>query len=397
MSRFLVKVKAALLSWAVERSGRSVEVLQERLPKLDAWEAGEVLPTLKQLEAFAKATYTPIGYLFLQEPPVEELPVNDFRTIGNVDVSRSSPDLLDTLYLCQQRQDWYRDEVRSAGEEPLGFVGSLNTSVDPKFAGPRIRDALGFDVEQRRRAETWTGALRQLVEQADELGILVMVSSIVGSNAHRKLDPKEFRGFALSDPLAPLVFINGADTKAAQIFTLAHEIAHLWLGESGVSNFEVVAAPDQSVEHWCNRVAAELLVPSELIREEFNPASELTQEVNRLARRFKVSTLVVLRRIYDEGELHRDEFWPAYRDEAHRLSERQRSRGSRGGNFYLSVGSPACAASVAAGRRVSKRLKRALVVSTLEGRTSYSESFRLLGIKKLSTFESIAQSLLEGV
>ena len=378
-----VGVKPTLLRWARERSGHSVHDLQRRFPKFDAWERGEVLPTLKQLEAFAKTTHTPIGYLFLQEPPVEKLPITDFRTMGDVDVSRPSPDLLDTLYLCQQRQDWYRDEVRSAGEEPLPFVGSLDTTVDPESAAARMRDALGFDVDQRRQSPTWTDALRQFIDQADSLGILVMVSSVVGSNTHRHLDPEEFRGFALSDPLAPLVFINGADTKAAQMFTLAHEIAHLWLGESGVSNAQAVTMPDHSIERWCNQVAAELLVPSGLIREEFDSGTGLSGEINRLARHFKVSTLVVLRRIHDVGGLHRDEFWSAYRAEIDHLRDLPRSSG---GNAVRNVGA-----------RVSKRLARALVVSTLEGRTSYTESFQLLGVKKLTTFESVAESLGVGV
>ena len=378
-----VGVKPEILRWARERSGHSVHDLQRRFPKFDAWERGEVLPTLKQLENFANTMYTPIGYLFLQEPPVEELPVTDFRTMGDVDLSRPSPDLLDTLYLCQQRQDWYRDEVRSAGEAPMPFVGSLDTTVDPAAAAARMRDALGFDVDQRRQSPTWADALRQFIDQADALGILVMVSGVVGSNTHRSLDPEEFRGFALSDPLAPLVFINGADTKAAQMFTLAHEIAHLWLGESGVSNPEAVVMPDHSIECWCDLVAAELLVPSSLIREEFNSGTELSGEINRLARRFKVSTLVVLRRIHDVGRLHREGFWSAYRAEKNRLRELPRRSG---GNAVRNVGA-----------RVSKRLARALVVSTLEGRTSYTESFRLLGVKKLSTFESVAESLGVGV
>ncbi len=380
-----VGVDPGLLRWARERSGREADYLQKRFPKLGAWERGSELPTFRQLEAFAKATYAPIGYLFLQEPPIEELPVTDFRTMGDAEVSHASPALLDTLHLCQQRQDWYRDEARTSGEPPLEFIGSISISAEVEIAGAHMRDALGFDVEQRRRASSWSEALRLFIAQADALGVLVMVSGIVGSNTHRKLDPEEFRGFVLSDPLAPLVFINGADTKAAQMFTLAHELAHLWLGQSGISNTQAVSTPDHAVERWCNRVAAELLVPSEIVRNEFDPGAEPNAEANRLARRFKVSTLVTLRRIHDVGGLSSDEFRAAYQEEVSRLRVLQEKRRG-GGNAIRNVGP-----------RVSKRLARALVVSTLEGRTSYSESFRLLGVRKLSTFESVAQSLGVGV
>ena len=375
-----VGVKPELLRWARRRSGQSAEYLRKRFPKLEAWERGVTMPTFRQLEDFAKATYLPIGYLFLREPPVEELPVTDFRTIGGTEVRRASPNLLDTLYLCQQRQDWYREEARTAGEPPLEFVGSLNTSVEISTAGAIMRNALGFDLEQRRRATTWSDALRQFIEQADALGVLVMVSGIVGSNTSRKLKPEEFRGFVLSDPSAPLVFINGADTKAAQMFTLAHEIAHLWLGESGISNTQAVSTPDHAVERWCNQVAAELLAPTKLVRDEFDADADLNTEANRLARRFKVSTLVVLRRIRDVGGMDHDEFRYAYQEELGRLQDLQGDRS--GGSAIRNVGP-----------RVSKRLARALIVSTLEGRTSYTESFRLLGVRKLSTFESVAESL----
>ena len=378
-----VGVGPELLRWACERSGQDREYLLKRFPKLDAWERGEALPTFKQLEEFAKATYTPIGYLFLQEPPIERLPVTDFRTVGDVEVSRPSPDLLDTLHLCQQRQDWYRDEARTAGEPPLEFVGSLDTSVNAASAGTRLRDALGFDIQARRQMGTWSEALRHFIEQADALGILVMVSGIVGSNTHRKLDPEEFRGFALADTLAPLIFINGADTKAAQMFTLAHEIAHLWLGESGVSNIQAVSVPDHAIERWCNRVAAELLVPTELFGKEFNPSVDLSGEANRLARRFKVSTLVVLRRIHDVGGMEWEAFRNAYREEVAHLRALQ---AGSGGNAIRNVGA-----------RVSKRLARSLVASALEGRTSYTEAFRLLGVRKVSSFESVAASLGVGV
>lgn len=350
---------------------------------LGAWERGEVLPTLKQLERFARATHTPVGFLFLDEPPVERMPIPDFRTMARGGpVEGPSPDLLDTIYLCQQRQDWYRDFARAVGEEPLGLVGSARLGDDVVTTAARIRHALELDVEERRRLPSWTEALRRFIAQADALGILVMVSGVVGSNSHRHLDPEEFRGFALADPLAPLVFVNGSDSKSAQMFTLAHELAHLWLGQSAVSDAQAIAVPDQETERWCNRVAAELLVPIELMREELDRGAELRQEVDRLARRFKVSTLVVLRRIHDAGGLSRAELWKAYDEELTRLRELPKGTG---GNFYLTLGA-----------RVSKRFARALVVSTLEGRTSFTESFRLLGVKKMATFRELGHSLEVG-
>ena len=314
-----VEVRPELLRWARQRAGLGLVALEQRFPQLEAWERGEESPTLKQLERFASATHTPVGYLFLQEPPVERVPIPDFRTIGNEHIEQPSPDLLDTIYICQQRQEWYRDFARTTGESPLTFVGSMRLTSDAERAAASLRSALGFNVEERRQIPTWTEALRRFIEQADALGILVMVSGVVGSNNRRKLDPGEFRGLALVDDLAPLVFINGADTKAAQMFTLAHELAHIWLGRSALSDAGPISLLSHEVEIWCNRVAAELLVPLAILREEYQRGTELQIEVNRLARRFKVSTLVILRRIHDAGGLTREQLWDAYQEELERL------------------------------------------------------------------------------
>ena len=374
-----VEVKPKLLRWARERAGFDLGELTRRFPQLAAWERGAARPTLKQLERFAKATYTPIGYYFLQDPPIERVPIPDFRTVGNQHIGRPSPDLLDTIYICQQRQEWYRDFARSMGDEPLAFVGFLRETGDVVQMAALIRRALGFDIDERRRLPTWTDALRRFIEQADALGVLMMVNGVVGSNNQRKLEPQEFRGFALADELAPLVFINGADTKAAQMFTLAHELAHIWLGQSAVSDAQASFVPEHEVERWCNRVAAELLVPLEALRAEYDQRADLRHETDRLARRFKVSTLVILRRIHDAGGLTREQLWGAYEAELHRL--RATPKGS-GGDFYLTLGA-----------RVSKRFARALVVSTLEGRSSFAEAFRLLGFKKMATFRDLGHSL----
>src|SRR5215471_17262516 len=125
-------VRPRLLAWARERSGMSAEDLSGRFPGLRAWEAGERQPTLKQLQAFATATHTPVGYLFLPKPPRENLPVPDFRTMGEVVTGSAGPDLLDTVYLCQQRQEWYRSYARLHGEGPVGFVASVKHSESPE-------------------------------------------------------------------------------------------------------------------------------------------------------------------------------------------------------------------------------------------------------------------------
>lgn len=376
-----VDVNPELLRWARERSGMAIAALERRFPKLEAWERQESKPTFKQLESFAQATHTPIGFLLLEEPPIERVPIPDFRTVAGARVDRPSPGLLETIYLCQRRQDWYRDFVRSNGEDRLSFVGSARLTDDVPEIAARMRSDLGLKLDERRDLRTWEEALRHLIEHAEAFGVLVMVSGIVGSNTHRALNPDEFRGFALSDPLAPLVFVNGADTKAAQMFTLAHELAHLWLGETALCDSDAAELPTHEVERWCNLVAAELLMPIDLVREEHSQGAPLLDEAQRLARRFKVSNLVALRRIRDVGAIDEKSFWAVYRSERQRLIALPK-RATGGGDFFATLGV-----------RVGKSLTYALVVSALESRTSFTEAFRLLGIKKLSTFDALARRL----
>lgn len=374
-----VQVRPELLRWARERSERGVQTLAPRFPRLAAWEAGVSSPTLKQLEAFARATHVPIGFLFLAEPPRESVPIPDLRTIANEPLGRPSPDLLDTIYLCQRRQSWYRDWARSVGEDPRRFVASASIDSPAERVAATMREALGFDLEGRRACPTWTEALRQFAAQADDLGVLVVVSGVVGSNNHRKLDPDEFRAFALADDLAPLIFVNGSDTKAAQMFTIAHELAHLWLGKSALSDTGPASTPSDRVESWCNRVAAELLVPIDVLRHEV-AGRTAPPDAQDLARRFKVSTLVILRRLLDLGRLTRQEFERSYATELERLNSLPRTSG---GDFYLTQ--PV---------RLSRRFARALVVSTLEGQTLYRDAFRMLGISKPETFQQLSERVL---
>jgi Zn-dependent peptidase ImmA (M78 family) len=376
-----IAASVPVLRWAAQRARLHDDDLAARFRKWHLWLSGEAQPTLKQLEDFARLSHTAIGYFFLPEPPALTLPVPDFRTLRDEMLAEPSSDLLDTLYLCQQRQDWYRDHARMHGLPALPFVGSASVQEAPEAVAQHLREMLGLSADARRQLPTWTDALRQLIAKAEDAGVMVMVSSVVGSNSHRKLDVGEFRGFALADGLAPLVFLNGADSKAAQMFTLAHELAHLWLGATGVSDVQAGQVPEQHTERWCNQVAAELLMPLDELRAAHERNAPVADEIQRLAREFKVSTLVALRRLFDAGYIAQAALWQHYREEQDRLRA-LKVRSSGGGDFYRSLGA-----------RTSKRFSRAIVASTLEGLTSFPDAFRMLGMRKTATFYEAAREL----
>jgi len=374
-----VPVQPNILNWAEKRSRLDKDLLRTRFPKLEGWKEGIVYPTLKQLEKFANFTHTPFGYLMLNEPPVERLPLPDFRTMPTDQYEHPSPDLLETIYICQKRQDWYRDFLRVIDERPLPFAGKVTIQSDVKTVAAEIREVVGFDVEIRREYPTWQDALRNCISCADDAGILVMCSGVVGNNNNRTLDPREFRGFALADTHAPLIFINGADTKSAQMFTLAHELAHIWLGSSALSDIPHTNNIQNETELWCNKVAAEILVPEDVFNSTFDSESGREEEIARLSRIFKVSKHVIFRRLYDLAHISSSEYWNLYHQEDDRLRSMQKN--SRG-NFFLT--------QVA---RTSKRFTKALVISTLEGHTLHRDALRYLGLNKIDTFIKLGERL----
>ena len=380
-----VEVRRSVLEWARARSGIDVEVWEQRFPRYDAWLTGAAAPTLKQLEDFARKTHTPVGFFFLEEPPVEMVPIPDFRTISDRPVAAAgavaSADLLDVIYACERRQEWYRDNQLLEGEPPLPFVGvaSITDAVDD-VAG-QMRQVFDWTPQSRAVCRTSDAALTWLREHAEAAGVLVMISGIVGSNTHRTLDPQEFRGFALVDRFAAVVFVNGADSKAAQVFTLAHELAHLWLGETALSDLDPQSIRTNAVERWCNQVAAEFLVPMAEFRQRFHARTDLRAQLRPLAEHFRVSSQVILGRIREAGALTWDEYLTELDVERQRVAAFLADRGG-GGNYYNTK--PV---------QVSRRFASALIASAKEGRTPYTRAFRLLDVKKESTFDGLADRL----
>jgi Zn-dependent peptidase ImmA (M78 family) len=374
-----VAVSGSVLRWAINRSGKA-SVIERKFPKLREWERGESQPTIRQLEKLAKETATPFGYLFLAEPPEEQLPIPHFRTLKDQPTREPSPDLLETVRTMERRQDWLREYLVDQGEEPLGFVRSANVADEPQSVARKMRDALELGELWAASQPTWTEALKELRHRMEDAGIIVTASGIVGNNTRRKLDPIEFRGFVLVDEYAPLVFVNGADGKAAQMFTLAHELAHVWFGSSAAFDLrDMLPAPDDT-EQACNRVAAEFLVPERQLRQFWPSANQVDEPFQSVARRFKVSVLVAARRALDLRLITRDNFLKFYR--AYLEDERRRAATpSEGGNFYASQN-----------LRLGRRFAEAVVRATKEGKLPYREAYQLTGLYG-NAFERYAEAI----
>jgi Zn-dependent peptidase ImmA (M78 family) len=379
----IINLQPSLLKWARERARLTEEELAKGMSispdKVAEWEFEGRL-TYKQAEKLAKVTHTAFGYLFLPEPPDERLPIPDFRTVGSTPAGRPSPDLLDVIYQSQRRQEWFREYLIAEENAPLAFVGSMPVGSTIPAVAAAMRRELKFHPSTSREI-TLDGVLREFSDSAEAAGILVVRAGIVGNNTHRPLDPEEFRGFALVDAHAPLVFVNGADFKAAQIFTMAHELAHVWAGESALSNLENTLVSElQRVEWFCNAVAAEYLVPLEELKAHLKAlGGSPEQVVETLRRHYRVSELVILRRLYDAGALPAAQFKRWYQD---RIEAYRKEPKSSGGDFYRNQPN-----------KVGRRFADALVASTLEGKTLFRDAMALLDMKKVSTFQEFARTL----
>lgn len=379
MSR--VAVRPEVMQWARERAHLAIEDLAVKFPRLADWERGEVLPTLRQLEAFAKATHVPFGFLFLPEPPDIPMPIRDFRTVDNRFIGSASPELLDTIHSMQRRQAWLREERLEIEAEPLAFVGSAHLDDEPAAVGREMRRLVGVEDGWASTARTWQEAVNTLRGAIEALGVVAVVNGIVGNNTHRKLNVEEFRGFALSDEWTPLVFVNGADAKSAQMFTLAHELAHIWLGAegAGLSGFPGIFPDGGEVEQFCDRAAAEFLVPEAELRALWPDVRRGASPFEALARLFKVSPIVTGRRAMDLRLVERQFFFDFY--EAYTRQEYRQRQGAGGGDFYNNQNA-----------RVGKRFALQVIRAAKEGRIGFKQAYELTGLNG-GAFQEYARRL----
>lgn len=378
-------VAAPVLHWAQARSGRADEEMRARFDAWDRWLSGQTQVHFAELERLAKFTRVPMAYLLLPQPPDERLPIPDFRG-GRGPATAPSDGLLDTIYLNQNRQAWYEDYLVDMGAtSPLPFVGSQRTS-SPESAASVMTHALDFTVPDRPTLKTVAAVRGHLARKFEQLGGLVVLNSMVGNNTHRMLDLEEFRGFTLHSTSAPLVFVNSHDTIRGQVFSLLHEFAHVWRGESAVSGGGDPLAPtDAETERWCNSVAAEILVPHADLANRFDKQTNLTDELDRLASFYHCSTLVVLLRLRDVGLLPGVDVAAAYASELGRLlAIMVEAPQGGGGQFYNNQHS-----------RIGATLSRAIVRETLSGKLPMTHALGLLSFRSIDVFDNYAEQLGE--
>lgn len=375
-----VPVAPEVLSWAAWRSGRGHGALTHHFPTWDRWLAGQRHPTIRQVRELAQFTSVPFGYFFLPAPPELGLPLPDFRAGRGRRPAEPSLDLLAVIHASQERQSWYREYAVGIGAEALALVGSAGQSTAPEDVAEQITRRLRFDVADRHDM-TWRDARRHLLQGFESLGGLAVASSMVGNNTHRILDPDEFRGFTIADPIAPLIFVNAADTLAGQIFTALHEMAHVWRGESGVSDEAPDRPPDDDVERWCNRVAGEVLVPLDDLRRRYRPGP-LTPQLDALAAVYCSSTLVVLLQLRRADLVPREGFDRTFAEETARVRGLAHTVPSTGGDFYRTQP-----------YRLGERLPRAVIAETYAGRTTVTEALQLLSFSTPEHIDRYARTL----
>lgn len=365
MSTRVENINKNIIEWAIVRNGNSLEEFYLNNPNVESWIKGEKKPTVKQLESFTNKVHVPFGYMFLDVPPIESIPMPFFRSIGVNTQNKVSLNVFHTIQYIQDRQNWLTEYLNELEFSDLDYVGKFNLETEYKTIVSDIRNTLNLELDWASKFNTWEYALDFLTNQIEEAGIIVTFNGIVGTNTRRVIDVNECRGFVLVNKKAPFLFINSSDAKAAQMFTLIHELAHVWLGESaGFDNQNLIPA-EAPLEVLCDKVAAEFLVPEIILKNKWT----ITQDFKYLSRMFKVSPIVIARRALDLSLITKAGFLDFYNNYMSEIKFKKDSQGS-GGNFYAT-----------ARKRVSLRFASFVNNAVNDHKLLYRDAYKLTNLK----------------
>lgn len=359
-----------VMLYALERSGKSAEELSQSpsYRKIFEWLSGDRIPSFKQMCKFSKTTHIPVRYLYQEEIPDLGFIIPDFRTVNNK-APEPSPNLYDVIGEMDSRKDWLNDYYINREYHPVELVGLLKNYKGKDIiqgSVETLRDYFGIDTHWFESTNSLNDARKYLKDKIEEKRISVSISGVVPGNTHRPLEVSEFRGFVISDEYAPLIFINGKDALAAQIFTLIHELSHLLFAETGVDLADALDAQGK-FEKRCNTIASEFLVPDELIEQYFASNSISYEYIENIALKLRVSFIVCARRLLDTGVIGRTRFYQYLNLHNEKVASLERTEtGLPGGSSYNNT--HICLGNV---------LTDAIYIAVKTGELSYIEAYEM--------------------
>ena len=363
-------ITGEVLRWARERRGLGYSQLARRsdvqVECLRKWEEGSSHPPFGKAQELAGILKIPFGMLFLPSRPLDSYPIPDFRTVDSKASDTLGPDLAEVINQATTKQEWYREYCEENSEDRLSIVGSFKISSGVNAVARDISSKLHINEELRRSCSSSREYLSKLSDAAQEIGILVMRSGVVGNDPTRSLNVQEFRGFTLTDPFAPVVFINSRDSYSAQVFTLAHELTHIWIGQSGISNPDPSETPANRLEVFCDAVAAETLAPTEEFESAWAALRDHSDFPTTLARKFWVSPMVAIRRAHELHKITDDDFFRLVKVEKQKTFTARKGKGGNPNRTLLS--------------RNGKKLTHAILNALRENRLVYRDAALLLGV-----------------
>ena len=381
-----VNVSSEILHWVIAHVQMD-SLSHQIVDYLNSWVKEEKKPTFNQVEKVSKATGIPLGYFFLEHPPKEDLPFVEYRTLDSVQLRTPSRTLIDVMHDMDLVQQWMHEYLVSKGASKVEYIGIFQKDTPYEVLAQKARDLLGLQTEWYAFSKTVEDSFTTIRKSVSTAGTVVMMSGIVGNNTHRPLSIDEFRAFTIIDEYSPLIFINSNDSTSGKLFSLVHEFSHICIGENSLFNDRYNDRQQvRKAETLCNAVAAEILVPQEIFVREWEKniqKNEQKRVIGILANIFKCGTTVIARKAYDNGFITHELYQKVARLAVQCSTTRRRKakeQGEGGGDYYRTMAGS-----------IDRRFLCLLVSSVREGKTLYTDAFRLTNTNR-STFTNLIEN-----
>ncbi len=342
MSRLEALITPSVIRWAREQARLSLEEVAKKvgrpIEEVEGWENGSNILSLAQARRLSEIYRRPLAVFYLPSPPNSFETLRDFRSLPDLGIREFHPDLAFLLRSTKYKQEWIREFLLADGLKPLPFIGSATLASSHREVALEILKILKISPEEQRKCTSRQEALRLWLEKTEKAGVFVLRQG--------QIPLTEARGFVMVDDIAPFIFVNSGDSKAAQIFTLAHELAHLWINRSGISNLEMMGKPvdpeSVQIEVFCNKVAAEAVLEEQIFTKEWQKQltdRTIEEKIKLVAGTLNVSEEVVARRLLDKRIISQEYYLKLrqfYQERWHEIKslEREKMKTSKGGPSY---------------------------------------------------------------